>query len=379
MPDILQAKADLLSVVRAALCSEPAPDVRQFSDPAAVCRLAKQNAVQALVYLTLEPQLPLLPPENAAALKKAFQLSVFREAAQQAFLSSLRERFRDDGIDFMLLKGTHLKALYPAPEMRFMVDMDVLVREADVPRAQTALQSLGLTLHLDNGKDIIYMKKPFLTVELHRALFQSDDPRYPHFLDVWAGAEAVSEQEYKMSDTELYVYTLAHLAEHYTAAGSCFRPVMDLYLLETKAAVDFSAAEARFREMGLFAFAENVRALCRVVFGGEKATDTLRLMENFIVLGPPVRHAGAASAAAQTGHSRLRRLFGAAFPGLRHMRLRYPVLRKAPFLLPVFWLVRLMQYAFTKDRALARKREALLRADQKSADVLTKIFEASGL
>ncbi len=379
MLDAMRAKADLLAVVRAALCEKAAPDAKAFSDPAGVCTLAKNNCVEALVCLTLRDGLSALPPENAAALQKAFQLAVLREAAQQTFLKSLRERLQAAGIDFLLLKGTHVKALYPAPEMRFMVDMDVLVREPDVANAQAQLEALGLQLHLDNGKDIIYMQKPFLTVELHRTLFQPDDPRYPFFLDVWARAVPVTGHEYKMSDTELYVYTLAHLAEHYTAAGSCFRPVMDLYLLEKKAAVDFAAAEARFSEMGLADFAGNVRALCRVLFDGAAETDTLRLMGNFILLGPPVRHAGEASAAAKTSHGRLRRLWHAAFPPLRHMRLRYPVLQKAPFLLPVFWAVRLVQYAFTKDRALARKREALLHADKKSADILAGIFKASGL
>ena len=92
-----------------------------------------------------------------------------------------------------------------------------------------------------------------------------------------------------------------------------------------------------------------------------------------------MQHADAAAAAARTHKSKPRRLLAAAFPRLSHMRLKYPVLKKAPFLLPVFWVVRLLQYAFTKDKSIARKRDALMNADEKSAAVMEKIFKASGL
>ena len=379
MPNIMEAKADLLAAVRAALHGTAAPDASAFADFPAVCRLARRNCVQSMVYLTLKSQKDALPAEDFTRLEKSFQAAVLRETAQQSFLCALREKFDAAGIDFMLLKGTHVKALYPAAEMRFMVDMDVLVREADVERAQEILLGCGLSLHLDNGKDIIYMRPPFLTVELHRALFQKEDDLYPHFLDAWARAVPLGAHEYKMSDEELYIYTLAHLAEHYTTAGSCFRPVMDLYLLEQKTALDFSALDARFREMGLDAFAEKVRALYHAMFDGAPKGETLLLMENYILLGPPVQHADAAAAAARTHKSKPRRLFAAAFPRLSHMHLKYPILKKAPFLLPVFWFVRLVQYAFTKDKSIARKREALMNADEKSAAVMEKIFKASGL
>lgn len=379
MQPIMQAKENLLAVVRAALHKTPAPDAGAFPDFALVCKLARRNCVQSMAYLTLKDQKSTLPAEEFARLEKSFQAAVLRETAQQAFLKTLREKFDAAGIDFMLLKGTHVKALYPAAEMRFMVDMDVLVREADVERAQEILLGCGLSLHLDNGKDIIYMRKPFLTVELHRALFQKEDALYSHFLDVWECAVPLGAHEYKMSDEALYVYTLAHLAEHYTTAGSCFRPVMDLYLLEQKTTLDFSALDVRFREMGLEAFAKNVRALYGAMFDGAPKNDTLLLMENYILLGPPVQHADAAAAAARTHKSKARRLFSASFPGLSHMRLKYPLLKKAPFLLPVFWFIRLVQYAFTKDKSIARKRTSLLNADEKSAAVMEKIFKTSGL
>ena len=225
------------------------------------------------------------------------------------------------------------------------------------------------------------MKKPFLTVELHRSLFQEDYFMYPYFSTAWERAEKCGAREWRMTDSDLYVYTLAHLAEHYTAAGSCFRPVMDLYLLEKQRAdtLDFEYIAAQFQAIGIEKFAENIRALAFCMFDGAPKTDTLTMMENFVTLGPPVQNAAAASEAARTQQSKARRTLSAVFPNFRHMSTKYPVLKKLPFLLPIFWLVRFVQYAFTKDKHIVRKKEELQNADQKSVDTLARIFKASGL
>ena len=204
---------------------------------------------------------------------------------------------------------------------------------------------------------------------------------YPYFLSVWERAKFVGNHEYKMTDNDLYVYTLAHLTEHYETAGSCFRPVMDLYLMEKKlqGKLDFDYIRAQFEALGIAEFAENIRKLGRCMFENAPKDDTLNLMENYVTLGPPVQNATIAADEKLGKQSTARRLFSAAFPKCKHMKTKYPILKKLPFLLPFFWIWRLLGYAFTKDKALMRKKEALLHADRKSADVMQKIFKKSGL
>ncbi len=381
MQNVIQAKEYFLSVVAASLCGEKIPQKGENTDFADIYRLAARNSVQGLFYLALTPQKDTVPEVIFQKLQKAYQLECMRETAQQAFLERLRTDFSKADIDFMLLKGTHLKALYPQPEMRFMVDMDVLVREKDLDKAKEILHSYGLTLDFDNGKDMVFIKKPFLTVELHRSLFQEDYFMYPYFSSAWERTEKANRTEYKMPLNDLYVYTLAHLAEHYTSAGSCFRPMMDLFLLEKTYgdALDFTYITAQFQTLGIAKFAENIRALGKAMFLGTPKDETLQMMENYVTLGPPVQNAAAASHAAVTQKSKARRMLESAFPSFRHMALKYPLLRKCPILLPFFWLIRFMQYAFTKDKTIARKREELKNADRKSAETMQKIFRDSGL
>lgn len=380
MQSLMESKQCFLNIIAAALCGT-AVTLPPDADCARLCRLAVRNAVQGLFSKGLGAEVEKFPAELQEKLRKSCGAAAVRQCAQQDLLAAVRTQFTEENIDFMLLKGSHLKALYPAPELRFMVDMDVLVRESDLLRAKEILLGFGLETEFDNGKDIIFVKKPFLTVELHRSLFQEDYFMYPYFSTAWERAEKCGAREWRMTDSDLYVYTLAHLAEHYTAAGSCFRPVMDLYLLEKQRAdtLDFEYITAQFQSIGIEKFAENIRALAFCMFDGAPKTDTLTIMENFVTLGPPVQNAAAASEAARTQQSKVRRTLSAVFPNFRHMSTKYPVLKKLPFLLPIFWLVRLVQYAFTKDKHIVRKKEELQNADQKSVDTLARIFKASGL
>lgn len=382
MEQILRAKSCMLKTVGAVLAGETPPQPPQDLPFDLVCRLASRNTVQGFLYYAYPTGGDFLPADLYQKLKKSYQTAAFRDIKQEEMRAILRQKFQEVQIDFMFLKGAHLKALYPAPELRFMVDMDTLVRAEDIARAKEILLSLGFQLKTDNGKDIIFLKPPFLTVELHRSLFQEENAMYAYFADVWARAKKGENAcEYEMTDNDLYVYTLAHLAEHYLEAGSCFRPLMDLYLLEAKRkdTLDFDYIRAQFSALGIEKFAENIRRLAKAMFAGAPYDDTLTMMENYIVLGPPVKDAAAAAIAASSSSSRTSRLFRTAFPPYKNMVQRYPVLKKVPILLPFLWIWRLFSYAFTKDERIKRKRERLKNENRKSTDTLQQIFEKSGL
>jgi hypothetical protein len=62
-------------------------------------------------------------------------------------LARVAGRFSEEGIETICLKGAALVlTAYPHPALRPMGDLDLLVREADVPRALRVAQALGFTL-----------------------------------------------------------------------------------------------------------------------------------------------------------------------------------------------------------------------------------------
>ena len=380
MQEQMVTKKYFLDMVSSSIKGLPVPHCPDEVDTSLLYKLCVRNAVQGILYLAVQSGAVTLSAENEVKLQKSYMAILAREATQQEEIEYIRNAFNEENIEFMFLKGTHLKALYPVPEMRFMVDMDILVKEKSMDKGGELILARGFTQEMNNGKDIVLVKKPFLTIELHKMLFVEDYFMHDYFTSVWDRVEIVNGCEYKMPINDLYVYTLAHLAEHYLEAGSCFRPLMDLYLMEkTYTELDFDYIKKQFERIGIDKFALKIRQLYKCAFEGAEYNDDLITMENYIVFGAPVKNANEVSKIVRTHKSKSQRLIESAFPNLKHMKLRYPILEKVPFLLPIFWIVRFFEFVFIKKGNLEQKQSTISTIDNKSQDIMKEIFEKSGL
>ena len=380
MQDKMLTKKYFLEMVSASIKGLPIPSCPENISGELIYKLSVRNAVQGILYLAVKSGAITLSAETEAKLQKSYMAILAREASQQEEIEYIREAFTKENIDFMFLKGTHLKSLYPIPQMRFMVDMDILVKEQSMNNGGQLILARGFTQEMNNGKDIVLVKKPFLTIELHKMLFVEEYFMHDYFSSVWDRVELVNGCEYKMPVNELYVYTLAHLAEHYLEAGSCFRPLMDLYLMEkTYSELDFDYINKQFQIIGIEKFAVKIRQLYKCAFDGAEYNDDLITMENYIVFGAPVANASEVSKVARTNKSKSKRFIESAFPNLKHMKLKYPILEKAPFLLPFFWIVRIIQYVFSKNENIKNKQNKIKNVNEKSTEIMREIFEKSGL
>ena len=380
MQEQMVTKKYFLDMVSSSIKGLPVPHCPDEVDTSLLYKLCVRNAVQGILYLAVQSGAVTLSAENEVKLQKSYMAILAREATQQEEIEYIRNAFNEENIEFMFLKGTHLKSLYPVPEMRFMVDMDILVKEKSMEKGGELILARGFTQEMNNGKDIVLVKKPFLTIELHKMLFVEDYFMHDYFKGVWNRVEKVSSCEYKMPISDLYVYTLAHLAEHYLEAGSCFRPLMDLYLMEkTHTELDFDYINKQFEIIGIDKFAIKIRQLYKSAFDDAEYNDDLITIENYIVFGAPVKNASEVSKVAITKKSKSQRFMESAFPNLKHMKLKYSILKKAPFLLPFFWVVRFFEFVFLKKGSIEQKQAKISNVDQESTDIMREIFEKSGL
>ncbi len=374
MSELIATKEYLLKAVGAVINSDEIPKMPEDINARLLLELIVKNSLQAIGYLALKGQ----SFEYNDRLERSYRTVVAREISQQAEADRIRKDFSENGIDFMFLKGSHLKKLYPAPELRFMADTDVLVRSDDVERAKKILLSHGFEQKMDNGKDVVLTKKPFLTVELHNTLFVEEYYMYDYFLSVWDKAQKIGEHEYAMTDSDMYIYTAAHLAEHFTTGGACFRPTMDIYLMRKKMSdkLDFPYIEKEFEKLSVDDFVKKIERVADGMFGNSEKDASLEVTENFIVLGPPVKNTGVASVDGKD-RSKTEMILSSLFPSMKHMQLLFPVLKKAPVLLPLFWVVRLFERLFSRN---ARKKLAKIKdADKKDLEIMDRIYRESGI
>lgn len=326
------------------------------------------------------------PDEIKAKFKKQLFRCAARHTAQEQEREELTAAFTDAGIRHCFLKGSKVSRFYDEPEMRFMLDMDVYIEPLKIEKASEIMKNRGYEIYIaEDDKDIGFMKKPFLNIELHKELKYDYDKGYDYYKGAFERLKSSENSlALDMEKEDFYVYILSHTAHHFETAGTGIRSVVDHYYLrkklrpqcdETKLCEDLSAT-------GLSTFSERLDKLCDYWFCGGEGDENTDEIADYIILS------GVYGTAANEYLSGIRRgdysgkkssyLMARLFPGVKSMSIRYPVLKKLPFLLPVFWLVRLVTALFDRD-SLAAEIKTVNSATDEEKSQFVEFLERNGL
>lgn len=275
-------------------------------------------------------------------------------------IDTLSKAFKENGIEFLKLKGTVLKRLYPHPEMRLMSDADVLVKKEQYAQIEKIVQGLGFSYKQSSDHEWIW-EKPELTLELHKRLvatYQKD--YYAYFGDGWQLAKKENDStEYKMSREDELVYLFTHLAKHYRDSGIGVKHFTDIYVfMNAERDLDMSYIERALDNLGLLSFFKNVRKMLLCWFEDEPWDEvsefiTAKVFESGVYGQRITELKSQALKNKIQGKKRgkLGRFFVRIFPPYKTMTYIFPVLEKVPILLPFMWVWRLIKLVFTgKDR-----------------------------
>lgn len=216
---------------------------------------------------------PLPSPAAQAKLAFARQQEADRHAARRAQLAEVLPRLPAEPI---VLKGAYLaEAVYPAPGLRPMNDIDLLFRPADLPAVASALAGMGygmkekssaagpgITKHTSTFKrgPGAALPNPYLArpaeymIEPHRSLEESwFGLRCNLTPGMWersrrfdvAGCSARA-----LSAADNLVHLGTHLAFHLIMGSPSFVQLVDLGVFVERVAVDWDQVVARARELG---------------------------------------------------------------------------------------------------------------------------------
>lgn len=365
----------VLALVRAALTGEAQPLPADFDLEDAYEPIIKHNiavmALEGAVLCGLDKQLPTMQKLFVRAFRDMGIVEQQDRAAKALFAA-----LEAEGVDFMPVKGALLRDLYPKRGYRSMGDMDVLIREEQHARIRKILQELG---YEDKGVDehcFMWRHKAFL-LELHKTLIPVyNKDYYAYFGSGWKCAQATQTSRHRMSAENEYIYVFTHLAKHYRGGGVGIRQMCDLWLLRG-ARTDMDDALVR-RELGkleLLEFHDAILQTLNAWFGSGQHDARTAFISKVIyesgAFGQPsmktisdgARLAGERKADDSLGR---RNLLQHIFPTRSGMELRFPVLKKAPVLLPFLWLyrgVRIMTVERYKVEKVRRVSQVYTRED----------------
>ena len=279
---------------------------------------------------------------------------------QESEKSRLTEILNNERIKFLPLKGWHLRSMYPKQEFRFMSDLDILIEKNDRKRIAKVLKENGYTVGIsDYGSDDGYYYDPCIHLEVHIDMVSVEhDNWYKYYQNIWDKAILVAGYEYKLNWNDYFIYMMINFLKDYTLNGTGIRPILDFYIFLSKYRddLDFDYINNEFKTLGVLDLANQALSLVDKWFGdeptifGDKMGEKLIGSEVYGTSEELVKNRYDRLSENVTGKRKKKFIFllKRAFPEMKIMKYKYPILNKAPILLPVCWCIRLVHYS---DRA----------------------------
>lgn len=355
---------DVISIINAGL-SGATPIVSNEFDIKRLYNFSKSMQITPLVVAGLERVDGAFESDDGKRLVKSAIACSFYSDMQDYEITAIKKHFDEIGIEYVLLKGTVLRELYPRKEMRLMSDADILIKEEQYAKISEVMTSLGYTEKLESDHEFVWNKNGKINIELHKRLIPSyNKDYYAYFGDGWDLATVRDGSEWKMSHEDCFVYVFVHYAKHYRDGGIGVKHVCDFYIFIKKYPnLDWNYIENELEALQLLRFWQNTKTLIGVWFEGLECDERSEFLTHKIFSGNAYGTAEAhlisqgLKISKKSKNVRVKRLFMSTFPAYSTMQQNYRYLRKAPFLLPFAWCCRWIGIIFHPKKFLEQKKK----------------------
>ncbi len=362
----------VLTLLRGALKGETVSVDTPFSFEQVIKEAARHGVENLLFYGLRAAGFTTADPQMKALLHTVGE-NIFTSENQVAAANAVCRAFDQNGIDYMPLKGLTLREKYPAADMRTMGDADILIRTAQYPAIQKVLPALGFTPVLESDHELVWQQGNTLYLELHKSLFPSyDTDFYAVFGDGWGKAQQTENATcYALTPEDGFVYIFTHFAKHYIDGGIGLRHLADLWVyLQAYPSLDMTYVNEVLEVLQLRKFYDNVRAtFCVWLEDAEETPVTAHILDTVWqsgLYGTVEEHQTASAerhTVSSTAKMKSKRLWQFMFPAYAPMSYAYPVLKKAPILLPFVWVWRWLTKAVLHPKKVLQKSETLMAPD----------------
>lgn len=378
----------ILTLIRSALAGQAYPLPEGFQIAKAETLILEQQ----IVGLAYEGALLCGISKTEPAMSRLFQRycqTLVHSNIQSKALDAVFCAFEAKWIDYLPVKGSVIKSLYPKPAMRIMGDADVLIRIEQYDRIRPIMEDLGFTEKPEHNHELPWNSKA-LHLELHRSLMPEHHVQeYRHFANVWENAVLTEGHRYDLTPEDSFLYLFVHYMKHYRAGGIGIRQPIDLWVWQQAYPnMNLEILYRKLEELQLRTFFENTQSMLKVWFDDQTPDEKSIFMTNYIFSSgcfgakAQVDASHGLFVARQTGSigsGRFHQLMESIFPPHALMCYRYPVLKKAPWLLPVFWPVRWVSAVLFRRNNIRNYRKMLSNASSDHIQSFAESLEYVGL
>lgn len=332
--------------------SELCSSVKEELDTSAISSiyfLAKKHDLAHVISYVLYKNGITPESEIALKLKKAETIAFFRNERLKFVFDQICKLFDENGIAYIPLKGSVLRPYYPTDNMRTSCDIDILIHEEDLDRALKLLEASDYKIGNRNYHDVSVYSNTNVHLELHFNIQENQDNLDAVLKDAWSYAKLTEGNRYEFSEEFFIFHMYAHMSYHFLSGGCGIRSLMDIWIMENKMGFSYSVAEELLKKAGIYQFAKEMSDLAETLFSSKDPDEFSRELIGYIfsggVYGSTENHAavGKTKNKSSAGYF-LKRIF---LP-YKTMAWQYPILKKAPFLLPFCWVARCVKAIFNR-------------------------------
>lgn len=351
-------------------------------------RLAQQHSIMNLVYYGTENLPDEYKPneEIRQQLYKSQVREIVKSYNQIEAIEELLQAFEKEGIYALAVKGACTKRHYPQADMRTMGDVDVLYQAQQQAKVKRVMADLGYENAIEGRKHDHYHRQPYINVEMHRELVAVDSIHNQYYDNVWKMTKARENHQYiqEMRLEDEYIYSIVHLVEHFQNGGIGIRFIMDVYVYNQMAGMDWNYIEKQLKQLGLWKFYGNISQLADRWFGNkvectQKEKDLLDRLAAYIVSNGTYGTSKNAAAISVASEGKTKFIVKIIFPNLKNMQSMFPWLEKWPILLPVSWGIRGVRSMVLRRENVQHQFDTYKNGDKKHGEELQKFFKVCGL
>lgn len=339
---------------------------------------AKRQAIVSVIGKGLEAS--GLMGECLENLQTLCMTEVYLFAHRDAALECIKACFDKNGVDYVLLKGSVLRDLYPDPWMRTSCDIDVLVREEDLDRAVSLLV---------RDTDFRFVKRRYHDValingqvhlELHFNIKENKKKTDPLLSKAWEYAVRQPGTHQLRFTPEFQIFHIvAHMAYHFVNTGLGVRPYLDLWLLRHKTEYDENAVRRMCEQGGLLTFYERCCDLSAVWFEKREHDSVTEALEEYSFNGGALGDARNTFIVSRKNNRGVRFFWKKLFLDRPSLETMYPKLKKHPCLLPFYQVKRWFRALFFKRAKIKKEIKILQSVKKEEIQSLSQLFDAVGL
>lgn len=329
-----------------------------------------------------------IPSEIKAKFTKKLYERIAVSENQSIEIDKLLAAFVDNEIYHMPMKGVVLNDLYPSNDMRFMADADILIKNEQYEKINEIMLELGYTKEEEGPIEYNYMKPPFVHIELHKyPVALSSEDLFEYYGDGWKFAQKTDiPYRYDFSIEDHFFYVFTHFVRHYRDAGAGIKSIIDIWLyLKKHPEMNWEYINEQAKSVNMDVFLNNLIKLTTVWFEQQPFDELTSDMTIFILNSGTfgtVKNRMSATSVRDNKNIKTAgkfRYLRFAFPPYRKMKGIFPVLEKLPFLLPFFWVFRVIRFVLFKRSDFEKHKQLVEHVDTQSVNEYDRHMKCVGL